>query len=256
MGRLNKLKFIIVILFVVFFKGFVYAAPKTVKIFKEYHGNFRTTVKGATQSQPPYIRVIRSKEGITHLFNQFRKIRNLVTHNKALNLERALSKKKFSSVMVIAILSHPTDNYTMEKIRIVEHESEQKIEVMVSYFHKNKEYAIPPFKSIFYRFYVVKNSPLPVLLSAKTEQKVVAKTKKESSQTVYGRLQNWDNYGKQLALIDRSKRKKRVFYIKGSLEEELRQYIGKFLALRGEVTFDSESIYEADLLVEKIVKVF
>lgn len=256
--RRSKLSSQLIVIFflAVFHPGFVHASQKTVKIFKEYHGNFVTTVKGKSQSQLPYIKVIRSKEGITYLFNKFRKIRKLTTHNKALYLERELLKNNFSARMVVAIFSHPTDNYKFEKVKIVEHENDQRIEVKVSYFHKNKEYSVPPFKSIFYRFYVVKQSHLPVVLMAGLAQKKISKPRKKSFVTVYGTLQNWKDNGKQLALINKSKRKKRVYYIKGALQKELEQYIGKFMGLRGEVTLDSESIYEADFLVKKIVKVY
>lgn len=240
----------------IFQADLAFCSPKNIKIYKEYHGKFLTTVKGISNSRPPYIRVIRSKEGINHLFNTFRKIRNLTTHNKARYLERALLKNNFSSKMVIAILSYPSDNYELDKVKILELEDEQKVEVKVSYFHKNKEYSIPPFKSIYYKFYVVKRNQLPVVLNPELAGEKTALPRKKKLKTIYGTLQNWDNHGKQLVLVNKKKRKKRAYYIKGSLQEELEKYVGKFMALRGEVTQDSESIYEADFLVKKIVKVF
>ncbi len=250
------LKFLIIIFCIIFQSNFVFASPKKIKILKEYHGNFITNVKGIGESKPPYVRVVRSKKGINYLFNKFRKIRNLITHNKALYLERKLLKTNFSSKMVIAILSFPTDNYKITNIKIIEHENEKNIEVKVSYFHKNASYSIPPFKAIFYKFYVIKQSHLPVVLTAELINKKNPKKKKKSLTTMYGTLQKWGEQGEQLALINKSKRKKRVFYLKGTLLDELEQYVGKFIALRGEVTLDSESIYEADFLVTKIVKIY
>lgn len=256
MRRQICIKFLLIFFFAVFHPNFVHSSQKTVKIFKEYRGNFVTTVKGKSPSQLPYIKVVRSKEGITYLFNKFRKIRKFTTHNKALYLERELLKNNFSTKMIIAILSQPTDNYKFEKVKIFEHENDQMIEVKVSYFHKNREYSIPPFKSIFYRFYAVKQSHFPVVLNAGFARKKIPKSREKSLTTVYGTLQNWEDTGKQLALINKSKRKKRVYYIKGVLQEELKEHVGKFMGLRGEVTLDSESIYEADFLVKKIVKVY
>ena len=244
------------IFFISFYAGFVHASPKKIKIIKEYHGNFVTTVKGTNLSQSPYISVIRSKDGVTYLFNKFRKIRKLTTHNKALHLERQLLRNDFSSRMLIAVLSHPTDNYKIDKVKILEHENKQKIEVEAFYFHSDREYSIPPFKSIHYRFYVVKQSDLPVILNSERIKKKTKKPSKKPFKTIYGTLQNWEDHGKQLALINKSKRKKRVYYIKGVLQEKLRQYVGKYMALRGEVITDSESVYEADLFVKKIVKVY
>ena len=256
MRRQIGIKFLAILFCIVFLQGLAHASPKKVKFLKEYRGYFVTTVKGTSKSLPPYLRVIRSKEGVSYLFNDFRKIRNLTTHNKALHLERVLVRNDFSKKMVVALLSQPTDNYKMEKVRIVEFESEQKLEVTASYFHNDKDYPIPPFKSIFYRFYVVKQSDLPVILNAELIKKKIKKSKKKPFKTIYGTLQDWEDNGKQLALINKSKRKKRVYYIKGSMQEELKQHVGKFLALRGEVIKDSESVYEADLTVKKIVKVY
>ena len=234
----------------------VHASPKRIKFIKEYTGNFITTVKGTNLGQPPYISVIRSKDGVTYLFNKFRKIRNLTTHNKALRLERELLRNDFSSRMVIAVLSHPTDNYKIDKVQMLEHESEEKIEVKAFYLHSERDYPIPPFKSIHYRFFVVKQSALPVILDSERIKKKIKKSSKKSFKTIYGTLQNWEDQGKQLALINKRKRKKRVYYIKGSLQEDLKQYVGKFMALRGEVIKDSESVYEADLMVKKIIKIY
>ena len=255
-SRKPGLIIIIIILFVSLYAAFVHASPKTIKFIKEYHGNFVTTVKGTNLSQPPYISVIRSKDGVTYLFNKFRKIRNLTTHNKALHLERELLRNNFSSRMVIAVLSHPTDNYKIDKVKILEDENKQKIEVNAFYFHSDREYSIPPFKSIHYRFYVVKQSDLPVILNSERLKKKTKKSSKKPFKTIYGTLQNWEDHGKQLALINKRKRKKRVYYIKGSLQEDLKQYVGKFMALRGEVITDSESVYEADFMVKKIVKIY
>lgn len=247
----------LIVLFCILYPGTtVFASANRIKILKEYHGKFVTNVKGIGQNQPPYLRVVRSKEGINYLFNKFRKIRNLVTHNKTLFLERKLLKTNFSSQMVIAILSFPTDNYNIRKTKIIEYENKQKIEVKISYFHKNIEYSIPPFKSIFYKFYVVRHSDLPVVLTADPVYKKANEKKKKSSITMYGTLQKWGEQNEQLALINKSKRKKRVYYIKGTLLNDLGQYIGKFMALKGIVTLDSESIYESDFLVEKIVKIY
>ena len=250
------IKFLPIILFVSLHAAFVHASPKRIKFIKEYTGNFITTVKGTNLGQPPYISVIRSKDGVTYLFNKFRKIRNLTTHNKALRLERELLRNDFSSRMVIAVLSHPTDNYKIDKVKILEDENKQKIEVNAFYFHSDREYSIPPFKSIHYRFYVVKQSDLPVILNSERIKKKTKKPSKKPFKTIYGTLQNWEDHGKQLALINKRKRKKRVYYIKGSLQEDLKQYVGKFMALRGEVITDSESIYEADFMVKKIVKIY
>ncbi len=256
MRRQICIKFLLIIFYIVFQSGFVHASPKTIKFIKEYNGSFVTTVKGTSLSQPPYISVIRSKDGVTYLFNKFRKIRNLATHNKALRLERELLRNDFSSRMVVAVLSHPTDNYKMDNVKMFELENKQRIEVKVSYFHRDREYFIPPFKSIHYRIYVVKKSDLPVILNAEHIKKKIKKSKKKPFKTIYGTLQNWEEHGKQLALINKSKRKKRVYYIKGSLQEDLKQYVGKFVALRGEVITDSESVYEADFMVKKIVKIY
>ena len=255
-SKKSGLKIITIMFFVSLHATFLHASPKKIKFIKEYRGNFITTVKGTNLSQPPYISVIRSKDGVSYLFNKFRKIRNITTHNRALRLERQLLRNDFSSRMVIAVLSHPTDNYKIDKVKILEHESKQKIEVKAFYFHSNREYSIPPFKSIHYRFYVVKHSDLPVILSSEHIKKKTKKLSKKPFKTIYGTLQNWENQGKQLALINKSKRKKRVYYIKGSLQEDLKQYIGKFMALRGEVIKDSESIYEADFMIKKIIKIY
>lgn len=249
----------LIILFCILCSGTtIFASTKKIKILKEYQGKFVTTVKGLGQNQPPYLRVVRSKDGINYLFNKFRKIRNLVTHNKALLLERKLLKTNFSSKMVIAILSFPTDNYQIQKTKIIEFENKQEIEVKISYFHKSIKYSIPPFKSIFYKFYIIKQSNSPVVLSADPVYKKPTIKNKIPSITVYGTLQKWGEQNKQLALINKSKRKKRVYYIniEGTLLNELEKHIGKFMALRGIATLDSESIYESDFLVEKIVKIY
>lgn len=252
----NKFIFSTIIFSVTLHAAFVHASPQEIKFIKEYNGTFATTVKGESKSQPPYISVIRSKEGVTYLFNKFRKIRNLITHSKARHLELELLRNDFSSKMIVAILSHPTDNYEMTHIKMRNLESEQKIEVDLSYYHQDMEYPISPFKSIHYGFYLVKQSNFPVILNAKQIEEKTSKKEQSTLSLIYGTLQNWEDNGKKLVLIDSGERKKRVYYINGDLEEELQQYVGKFMALQGEIIKDSESVYEADFMVDKIVKIY
>ncbi len=255
MGKLI-LKIFVIIFCIIFLQGVVaFASTKNVKIFKERQGKFVTNVKGIGRSQPPYLRVVRSKNGVSYLFNKFRKIRKLYTHYEVLSLERKLLAIDFKSKMVIAILSFPTDNFQFENIKIIEMENEQKLEVSLSYLHKNIDYSIPPFKSIFYRFYVVKQSDFPVVLSSNLLQDQNSEKEKKTIK-ISGTLQKWGEKGDQLALVNKSRRKKRVYYIKGKLRDKLAQHVGQFMALKGEVTLDSESIYESDFLVKAIVKIY
>ncbi len=255
MGKLI-FKIFIIIFCIILLQGVVaFASTKNVKISIERQGKFVTNVKGIGRSQPPYLRVVRSKNGVSYLFNKFRKIRNVYTHSKALSLEKKMLAIDFKSKMIIAILSFPTDNFQFENIKIIEMENEQKIEVILSYLHKNIDYSIPPFKSIFYRFYVVKLSDFPVVLSSNLLQDQNSGKKKKTIK-ISGTLQKWGEKGDQLALVNKSRRKKRVYYIKGKLRDKLSQHVGQFMALKGEVTLDSESIYESDFLVKAIVKIY
>ena len=255
MDKLIFKNFVIIFCIIFLQGGVALASTKNVKIFKERKGKFITNVKGIGRSQPPYLRVVRSKNGISYLFNKFRKIRKLYTHNKVLSLEQKLLAIDFKSKMVVAVLSFPTDNYQFENIKIIEMENEQKIEVSLSYLHKNIDFSIPPFKSIFYRFYVVKQSDFPVVLSSNLLHDQKPEQKKKTVK-ISGTLQRWGEKGDQLALVNGRRRRKRVYYIKGKLRDKLEQHVGQFMALKGEVTLDSESIYESDFLVKAIVKIY
>lgn len=233
------------------------AQATKIKITTKIKGAFLTTVAGSSTSQPPYIQVIRSREGLDYLLGRFKKHKSRVTRNRLKKLERKLSKVNFEKYMVVGVFSKPMDNFKMKISNATIDTDEKMIELKVTYQHKIRTYQIPPKKSIHYLIAVIEKSDYPVILQA--TQLVASKKKNappEKVVTVTGRLMPLSGANLQLVPVVIRRGKKNSYYIRGAQTETLEKHVGKVITLQGTVSHERNSPYEWDFTVNKVVKIF
>lgn len=240
-------------LYLLFLYGTVSAEDNKAAIIKEFKGSFQTNIIGISESSPPYVKIIRSKAGVEHMLNDFKKIRNYAVLDKITSLEKELVKINFNNSMLIAIMTQPADNYTMDLKGVLINKAEKKLEVRVDYKHVERTYDIPPKKSIYYHIIVIKKSNLPVFLKVRN---LHSKKALSSSPSVFitGRLLYWKYQDLQVVPLKIQRKKSTIYYIKGRKALKLEKYVGKIVTLKGKISRENDSPYEADLEVEKLIE--
>ncbi len=229
---------------------------KSVPIVRKIEGSFLTNVAGSSVTQPPYIQVMRSREGFDYAINGFERLKNRITQSRINYLKKQLKGLDFTKYMLVGVFSQPMDNYKMTLNRISVDDYNSSIEVSISYRHKIQNLRIPPKKSIHYVLVVVRKSDLPVILQA--TELVSSKNRKPAKLiTVTGRLMDFSG-GSDLQLVPVviKRGSKNSYYIKGEQAGPLRQYISKVVTLQGTVSRERNSPYEWDLTVMSIVKIY
>jgi len=247
-------KILLLIFCLLFFCNSASAESRKVAVIKEIKDSLKTNIIGTSESSPPYVKIIRSKAGLDYLLNDFKKIRNYAVFDKVTALEKELSRINFNNLMLIAILTQPIDNYTLNVEGVFKNESEKKIEIIVDYRHIERKYDIPPKKSIYYHMLVMNKTDLPIFLKIKNLQnrKVLAS---KSSVFVTGRLLFWKYQDLQLVPLKIKRKKSKIYYIKGKQALKLEKYVGKVVTLQGKISNENDSPYELDLEVEKVIEV-
>lgn len=235
------------------------SSAEKVRVFKKASGSFITSVAGTSVTQAPYIQIIRSANGFDYTFLKFDRIKNKITKSRLKKLRKKIANVDFNKQMIVAIFSHPTDNYRMAIKSINYKQDDGFIQVDVTYQHNIRNYRIQPKKSIHYALAVIPKKPFPVVMSAKEEvsKKNKGKAKKASKAiTVTGRLMALaSGEGLQLVPVKIRRGSKNSYYIKGKQAEELEEFIGKVITLEGVASRDRDGPYEFDLEVKKVVKV-
>lgn len=230
-----------------------YLHAKQLKIKKEFKGSLITNILGTSETFPPYVKIIRSKEGMKYMLREFKQIRNYTVYGKTKQLERELNKINFVKNMLISVMTQPVDNYSLKVTKAKNNTNEKRIEIFVTYSHKNRAYDIPPKKSIYYHMIVVNKSDLPIMLNLNN---ISSKKKmKKYPVSVTGRLLYWKYSDLQLIPVKIRKRKNIIYYIKGNQVKWLEKYVGRVVTLKGILSRDQYSPYEKDMIVDKVLKV-
>lgn len=232
------------------------AEAGSVKIHRKIKGSFLTNVAGSSVSQPPYIQVIRSRDGLDYTLSRFGKLKNKITQRRIDYLQRQLAGLDFDKVMIIGIFSQPMDNFNISVGDVTVDDGRGAMEVEVSYTHKIKNLRIPPKKSIHYTLLITPKSDLPVTLKA--IERVRSKKRKDAKLiTVTGRVMKYGG-GEELQLVPVviKRGNKNSYFLKGGMADSLFEHTGKVVTLRGTLSRERNSPYEFDLTVKKIVKVF
>ena len=232
------------------------ASAEKIRISKKYEGSLITSVVGTSVTQEPYIQVIRSTSGLDYTFLKFERIKNLTTKSRLRILRRKIAKVDFEKQMIVAIFSRPTDNYKMGIKSLAYSSDEGYISVDVTFKHRIANYSIAPKKSIHYILAVIPKNPFPVVMIAK-ETLSKKNTKVTKAITVKGRLMALlPGEGLQLIPVKIRRGSKNSYYIKGKQAEDLEEFIGKVITLRGVASRDTDGPYEFDFSVDKVVKVY
>ena len=236
----------------------LYSSPSEgakIRIYKELKDSIKTNILGTSETFPPYVKVIRSKEGVEYMLREFRQIRNYSGFGKVKVLEKELKKINFERYMLIAVMTQPVDNYSLKITKAQINNRKKRLELTVRYNHTNRAYNIPPKKSIYYHMIAVKKSGLPVMLDLIKNSKRKKKEKAPKSVYVTGRLLYWKYSDLQLVPVKIKKRKSIIYYIKGRQVKKVEKYVGRVVTLKGTIVRDQNSPYEKDLNVEKVVKI-
>jgi hypothetical protein len=231
-------------------------AEASISISREMSGSFITNVRGSSVTRPPYIQVIRSREGLEYTLSRFERFMKKVTQRRIDKLRKRLSNINYEKNMLVCIFSQPMDNFDLKIKSLSETEDGSAIEAFVSYRHKIKNIRIPPFKSIHYVMALVPKSDLPVIL--RSEEIVSSKNKKDTKKvTVTGRLMLLNN-GTDLQLVPVviKRGSKSSYYVRGAQAEPLLKHVGKVVTLQGAVSIERDSPYEWDLTVARVVKIY
>ncbi len=228
----------------------------TIPLTRKLAGSFLTNNKGSSIAQPPYIQVIRSREGLEYTLSRFERFKNKITQRRVNNLRKKLAGVNYKKQMLVWIFSQPMDNYKMNLKSMAFNEDRSMIEAKVSYLHKIKNFRIPPYKSIHYIVAVMPKSDLPVILQA-SETSSSKKKKPTRLVTVTGRLMALSD-GSDLQLVPAKIKRgnKSSYYIRGAQAGPLLKYAGKVVTLRGTVSRERNSPYEWDLTIQKVVKIY
>lgn len=228
-------------------------SAEKIPIKSRFHDFLNTNVKGTSLAAPPYIQVIRSERGASHMLSRFKKIKNRGTQVRVKRLQKLINNVDFSKQMVVAVFSRPTDNYKMKLKKIVL--EDDILKVYVNYSHKLKNYRRPPMKSIHYEMAVVDKMTNPALLEIK-KITIKSKVKENKKVTVTGRLMEYTKSAFQLVPVNIKRGNKNSYYIRGDIVAELAPYLGRVITLSGTVSHERDSPYESELTVTKLVKAY
>ncbi len=229
---------------------------KSVRIYRKHSGSFLTNVVGSSVTEPPYIQVIRSRDGFDHFISKYERLKNRTTQRRIDKLRSNFYWLDYRRYMIIGIFTKPMDNYELKLNRIDKSDDGKVIEAHVTYKHKVRAMHIPPKKSVHYIMVAVKKSNLPVLLLADTKENN-GKKKPNEQVTVTGRLMTISGSADLQLVPTRIKRgNKDSYFIKGDQAESLRKHAGKVVTLRGTVSHETDSPYEWDLTVDDVKKVY
>lgn len=224
-----------------------------VHIYKAFSGELETHISGVTESSPPYIKVIRSEEGLEHMLKEFSHIKHYMTYKKVRWLKKDLRKINLNRYMLIAILTEPVDNYAME-FKGLYKINEEKLEVRLSYEHKDDViYSLTPNRKIHYKIFAVKKNDLPIVLRAENTISEKVKKRKPPLKYISGKL--FAGKDNELRLISPRPRKGIIYYIRGDWALKLREYAGKKVTLRGRISNRREGLYEVNFEVDKIIRI-
>ncbi|VAX25357.1 hypothetical protein MNBD_NITROSPINAE02-685 [hydrothermal vent metagenome] len=229
---------------------------KNIKVIRKITGSLLTNTAGSSLTQPPYIQVMRSREGLEYLLARFEKIKNRITGKRVKKLRNQLARFNFKKHMLIGIITQPMDNYKITLHKIERTENPNMIDLKVSYRHKIRSLRIPPKKSIHYLFIVIPKSDHPVVLSATQVKETRKNAKPAKVVTVTGRLMQLRNNDLQLVPVVIRRGKKHSYYIRGPQANQLGGHVGKVVTLQGTVSHERVSPYEWDFTVSKVVKIF
>jgi hypothetical protein len=222
-----------------------------LRLVKIINDSFPTNVLGTSISAPPQIHTIRSKQGAEYFLRRFSGIHNRPAHYRLSVLKKRLTSIDYSRYMAIAVFSSPMDNYKL-KIKNVGLEN-GVITARAEYSHVTRNYSIPPKKSVYCAFAVVKNLPHPVALEAK-ERKVKNRASELRKVTVTGRLLKYSESAYQLVPVRIRHGKKNTYYIRGDQMKDLESYLGKVVTMAGTVSHEQNGPYEHELQVERVIK--
>ncbi len=258
MIRFLTLSLSLVLLFAPIAEG----ATGNLPVLQKASGQFLTNVAGTSVTQPPYIQVMRSREGFEYTLSQFSSLKNRITQQRIKDVRRRFAKVDWSKQMVIGLFSPPMDNYNLKLTSLSrqgrdgpDSRDAGTIVAEVSYRHVVKTYAIPPKKTIEYQMLVVEKSDLPVILRA-TEEVVRNGNAGRKELNVTGRLMPLTGDDLQLVPVVIKRGNKNCYYIRGEQALRLEQYIGRVITLRGTVSPERNSPYEFELDVEKVLKLY
>lgn len=232
------------------------AFARKIKISRTITGSLLTNVAGSSVSQPPYIQVIRSREGFDYLMGRFERLKNRITRKRLNRLKAQMRGFDYDKSMLIGVFSQPMDNYKIKLEKVTIDPGGKAIDVKVTYRHKIRSLRIPPKKSIHYLFVVIPKSDFPVILSA-TQMAVSGKKKSKLAKvvTVTGRLMALTGNDLQLVPVVIRRGRKNSYYIRGDQALSLNQHVGKVVTLKGMVSHERNSPYEWDFTVSKVVKI-
>ncbi len=250
------MKFTAAIIAFCFFLPAYTKAEASIAISREMKGSFITTVRGSSVTQPPYIQVIRSREGLEYTLSRFERFKKKITQKRIDKLRKKLSNTNYKKNMLVCVFSPPMDNFKMNIKSLAENEDGSAIEAIVTYIHKIKNVRIPPFKSIHYVMAIIPKSDLPVIL--RSEEIFSSKNRKDTKKvTVTGRLMLLNNgVDLQLVPVVIKRGSKNSYYVKGAQAKPLLKHVGKVVTLKGAVSIERDSPYEWDLTVDRVVKIY
>ncbi|MBF0170771.1 MAG: hypothetical protein HQK87_06755 [Nitrospinae bacterium] len=237
-------------------------ATVDLPVSRTISGQFLTNVAGTSVTQPPYIQVMRSREGFEYTLSQFASLKNRTTQQRIQELRRQVTGIDWSRQMIIGLFSPPMDNFALTLTRLSRQtrgggdiRDAGTIIVEVKYRHEVKSYSIPPKKTIDYQMLVVAKSDLPVILRA-TEEIIRNGGSGRTALTVTGRLMPLTGDDLQLVPEVIKRGNKNCYYIRGEQALRLEQYIGRVITLQGTVSPERNSPYEFELDVEKVLKLY
>jgi len=221
-----------------------------MQIYKEFKGHLTTNIRGTSASIPPHVKVIRSREGMTHFLDKLREIRNYPVHLKVNQLESELKRVNFDQYMLVAVMTEPIDNYSISVSKVLEKDG--ALQVYVNYSHINKNDDIPGKKSVYYNILMLKKSDMPVMLKLNN---LSGKKKNDVPVDLTGRLLYWKYSDLQLVPHKGRSKKSVIYYIKGPQAKKFEKYVGRVVTLKAVISRDQDSPYEKDIVVEKVTKV-
>lgn len=227
------------------------ASAAGMRIYREFKGRLVTNLRGTSASMPPHVKVIRSREGMKHVLDELREIRNYSVYLKINQLERDLKRVNFEKYMLVAVMTDPIDNYSMSISRVTVKNG--KLQVYTNYSHSNRTYDIPSKKSLYYNILMLKKSNMPVMLKLNN---LSGKKKKEKSVYLTGRLLYWKYSDLQLVPKRIRRKKSVIYYIKGNQVKKFEKYVGRLVTLKAIISRDQDGPYNKDIIVDKVTKVY
>jgi len=215
-------------------------------------GSFTTHVSESPSTQPPYIQVVRSSDGLDNVLSQFERLRGSHARYTLDNIRRKYGKLDYSQKMLLTIFTQPASGYSMRVTKAEKDESGGVIKVEVKYSISSTAYKALK-KSVYFILLVTPKSDLPVMLI--TEQEKKGKVKARKMVEVTGVLMEYGGGKIQLVAYSKSKGKRKTYYIKEPDMETLAPLIGMKVTLEGEEVRREISAYEKELIYERVVQV-